>query len=134
MSAADGDQVTYAPDTTTTGERTSTSLPNEVAVCVSLRTSARGRSARGRFYALSVCNDQMVDNNNLSVVAAGQYVSVVGNLLTRITDAGYQATIVSYRSNNAPRPGGPVYYPITGATLVDNIVDSQRRRKPGVGS
>lgn len=134
MSASDGDQVTYAPDATTHGARTAAAFPNEVAVCISLRTSSRGRSARGRFYALSVCQDQMVDNNNLSIAAAGEYVSVVADLLNTVQTAGYLPSIVSYVSNGAPRPGGPVYYPITGATLVDTVVDSQRRRKPGVGS
>lgn len=134
MSQQNGAQVTYAPDTTTAGLRAATPLPNEVSLCVSLRTDSRGRSARGRFYALSVCQDQMADANTISVAAAGEYVAVVAGLMPIIRAAGYEPVIVSYRSNNAPRPGGPVYFPITGATLVDNIVDSQRRRKPGVGA
>jgi hypothetical protein len=134
MGASDGFQVTYAPDAVSTGSRTGAALPNEVAVCVSLRTSSRGRSARGRFYTLSVSLNQMVDDNNLSSAAAAEILSVMDSLLTIIGDFGYLPSIVSYVHDNAPRVGGPVYYPITSAILVDTLVDSQKRRKPGVGS
>jgi hypothetical protein len=134
QSELNGGQFTYAPDTTTTGLRTGLAFPNEVAVCISLRTGSRGRSARGRLYTLSVSANQMVDENNLSSVAAAEIASVGNDLITRITAAGYLPVIVSYVSNKVPRPGGPVYFPITSAVLVDNQVDSMKRRKPGIGN
>jgi hypothetical protein len=76
----------------------------------------------------------MVDDNNLSSAAAAEILSVMDSLLTIIGDFGYLPSIVSYVHDNAPRVGGPVYYPITSAILVDTLVDSQKRRKPGVGS
>jgi hypothetical protein len=42
--------------------------------------------------------------------------------------------VMSRVSGGVPRPGGPVYYPITTVVSTDDIVDSQRRRKPGNGS
>ena len=41
-----GEQVVYAPDTTTTGGNLTAPLPNETSYCISLRSSSRGRSAR----------------------------------------------------------------------------------------
>jgi hypothetical protein len=134
LSVDTGDQFTYAPDTTTAGQVAGSALPNESAFCVSLRTGSRGRSARGRFYTLSVVHAQMFDDNFLTPAAAAAYVAAVQGLITVISDAGWQLTIVSYRHNNAPRVGGPVYFPVSTASAVDNCVDSMRRRKPGVGT
>lgn len=131
---ADGPQYSYAPDTTTVGQLDGTALPNECAFCVSLRTGHRGRSARGRFYTMSVAQAQMLDDNNLTPTAVADLVSDLTALRTAINDPGLLLTIVSYRTDNAPRVGGPVYFPVSGATAVDATVDSMKRRKPGVGS
>jgi len=108
-------------------------LPNEAAFCVSLRTGHRGRSARGRFYTLSVVFDQMADDNFLEPTAAENFRASVGRLMVNLTAEGGLPVIVSYITNNAPRPGGPVYFPITNVTVVDNEIDSMKSRKPGVG-
>jgi hypothetical protein len=129
-----GPQVTYAPDTTTVGTLGGFALPNEVSMCVSLRTGVRGRSARGRWYMLSISDDQLANTNEIDGAAATAMITSLNALLTAITGGGWVPVIVSYRTNNAPRPGGPVYFVITTATVVDNILDSMRRRKPGVGS
>jgi len=129
-----GAQVTYAPDATTTGDLTGVALPNEVSFCVSLRTGNRGRSARGRWYWLSVNQSQMVDDNNLTTQALGDLPGDMNALMAAIEAISFMPVIVSYRTNNAPRVGGPVYFPITNCTAVDSTVDSMKRRKPGVGS
>lgn len=129
-----GPQITYAPDTTTTGDLVGVSLPNEVAFCISLRTPSRGRSARGRWYTVSVNQSQMVDDNNLTAQAVGDFPGDLNALMISIGALSFVPSIVSYISNGVPRPGGPVYFPITNCTAVDAGVDSMRRRKPGVGS
>lgn len=129
-----GPQVTYAPDTTTTGTGDSAEQPNEVSLCVSLRTGSRGRSARGRWYMLSLEADAMADANNVSALHASLCATSLSQLMTAINATGVVPVIVSYVSNKVPRPGGPVYFPITGATVVDTIVDSMKSRKPGVGA
>jgi hypothetical protein len=134
LSVQNGGQYTYAPDTTTVGTLGGFDLPNEVSMCVSLRTGSRGRSARGRWYSLSVTDAQLSGTNTMSPAAITALTSSINALLTTLTNAGYAAVIVSYRTNNAPRPGGPVYFVITSATIVDDVLDSMRRRKPGVGS
>lgn len=134
MHVQNGPQVTYAPSTTVVGTDSTTQLPNEVSICVSLRSGFRGRSARGRWYMLSVTQGNMSSANSITPTHATACATSVQNLLNTITGAGYAPSIVSYRTNNAPRPGGPVYFVITGTMVVDNLVDSQRRRKPGVGA
>jgi len=134
MHELNGPQFTYAPDATTTGTGTATPLPNEVSLCVSLRTGARGRSARGRWYMLSVDEGQMQNTNQVTDAHAEACAASLRNLNSIIIGLGYLLVIVSYVSNKVPRPGGPVYFPVTNAIVVDTIVDSMKRRKPGVGS
>jgi len=133
MSVLNGEQYTYAPDATTTGNVASAVLPNECSMCVSLRTGNRGRSARGRFYTVGVPVAARVDDNNVSVSYAGD-LATAGQALITAFAASLPLTIVSYRSEGIPRPGGPVYFPVTTALVVDRLIDSMRRRKPGVGT
>lgn len=133
LSEENGEQYTYAPDTTTTGTAGGGPLPNEVSLCVSLRTGSRGRSARGRFYCLCVPEDAREDPNTVTAAHAALVVGA-GTALISALDSVAPLTIVSYRNNNAPRPGGPVYFEVTSAVLTDRVLDSMRRRKPGVGT
>lgn len=128
-----GAQFTYAPDTTTTGAKPAP-LPNEVAFCISLRSGSRGRSARGRWFAVSLSGNDRSDPNTLTGAYVSDLVAAMTLLINDLNTAGTPLVIVSYRHAGVIRPGGPVYFPVTSALAVDNIVDSQRRRKPGVGS
>lgn len=134
LTASDGPQFTYAPDTTTAGTGSGSAMPNEVSLCISLRTSSRGRSARGRWFVAGIPNTQMANANNVETSYASAVVSDMQTLINAIETAGQALVIVSYITNNAPRVGGPVYYPVDNALVVDTVVDSQRKRKPGVGS
>jgi len=129
-----GGQFTYAPDSTTTGTITGAAMPNECSVCVSLRSASRGRSARGRFFTAGVPREAMTDDNHINNGYAGALASALGNLITQVAAAGQAVVIVSYFHDNAPRVGGPVYFPLTTALVVDTVIDSQRKRKPGVGT
>jgi len=134
MGNLNGGQYTYAPDATTFGEVNASALPNEVAFCVTLQTASRGRSARGRFYVAALPLGFRLDDNNLTTAAAENYRAALQTLIDDLDTNGKQATIVSYISNKAPRPGGPVYFPILSAVVKDTILDSQRRRRPGIGT
>jgi hypothetical protein len=133
MGVENGDQYTYAPDTTTTGDISTQGLPNETSLCISLRTGQRGRSARGRWFMFGIPISVMADENNVSGSYATSSVSALQTLINDVTGGGNLPVIVSYITDGAPRAGGPVYFTITTALLVDTVVDSQRRRKPGVG-
>lgn len=134
LTTSEGGQFTYAPDTTTVGGVSGDMLPNECAFCVSLHTASRGRSARGRMFIPAIPQAAMVDANNLTGVAASALVSSVQTLINELTTGTRVPVIVSYRHDNAPRVGGPVYFPILSSAATDTLIDSQKRRKPGVGS
>jgi hypothetical protein len=102
-------------------------LPGNVSIAVSLRTGLTGRSARGRWFWQGLTEGQVVGNTldsglGLSIVAA------FNNLITIINAFPSTLVIASYVSNGAPRPGGPVYFIVNTALLVDLTVDSQRGR------
>lgn len=132
LSVHEGAQHTIVPEGTVIGALTGPSMPNEVTLCVSLRSDARGRSARGRAFVLGLSRQGVVENN-VNTGYANDFVNAFTALKTAITTEGWAWVVVSYRTNNAPRPGGPVYFPITSVVVVDLVVDSMRRRKPGVG-
>jgi hypothetical protein len=133
MSEITGAQYTYAPDAATFGEYGGAPMPNEVSLSISLRTGNRGRSARGRYYQLCIGQEGMDGINTVSATYATASVAA-GTALIAALDSIAPLTIVSYVSNKVPRPGGPVYFDVTSAVLVDRVVDSMRRRKPGVGT
>ena len=133
MGSIDGAQFMYAPDATTTGELSGPTLPNEVAICLSFRTGNRGRSARGRMFISGLPDNSRDTPNTISTTYASAILTSGAALLTAFTGTP-QFVIVSYFSEGAARPGGPVYFPVTSVVLTDRVVDSQRRRKPGVGS
>lgn len=133
LATIDGAQFTATYTDATIGGVSGGSMPNEVSLCASLRSGLRGRSARGRFYALAVPRSQVVGNNADPTFVAG-LVTVMTDLKTAIEAAGWLWVIVSYITEGAPRVGGPVYYTVATISYTDNIVDSQRRRKPGNGS
>jgi len=133
MTSDDGAQHTITPVGTVIGTLTEAAMPNEVTFCISLRSAARGRSARGRTYVLAVTREAITANTLLSA-RADQFKADLQALIDDMATAGTPMAIVSYRHDNAPRVGGPVYYQVLTATWVDLIVDSMKRRKPGVGA
>jgi len=133
MSTQNGTQFVIVPETTEAGAIAGGTMPNEVTMCVSLRTGNRGRSARGRTYVLTVPRTK-VSGNNIDATWAGLVKASFEDLVSELDAAGFKLAIVSYRANKAPRPGGPVYFFVTDIVITDLVVDSMRSRKPGVGS
>lgn len=134
MGQQNGFQAVYAPSTTVTGEVITVGLPNETAFCLSLRSHFRGRSARGRWFVAGIPESYRQDANTLTEVAAENYRGALQNYVNLFAAGPPKPVIVSYRSGGIPRPGGPVYFIIENVTVVDLVLDSQRRRKPGVGT
>jgi len=128
-----GGQVSRPPSSPTFGGVGSEAMPNEVTICASLRSASRGRSARGRLFVLGLPKSQVLENNVITahLTALQSAISGIGSEAGVL---GKQWVVVSYRHDGDVRPGGPVYFPITDVLFVDPVVDSQRKRKPGVGS
>lgn len=133
LTVQNGEQVTYATGGPIAGGQPGRCLPNESAFCISLRSTARGRSARGRMFLPAIPVALMDDSNNIGATSAAILAADVNALLAVIRTGGRDPVIVSYRANKAPRVGGPVYFSIATALFTDTLIDSMRRRKPGVG-
>ncbi len=107
-------------------------LPSNVSVCVSLRSQFTGRSARGRLYWIGLTEND-VSFSTISATRLTGIVAAVQAMIDALVAASFRWCIVSYRSGGIPRPGGPVKFIVETALVVDDVVDSQRRRLPGRG-
>lgn len=126
-------QATATPTGPLPGTNVNGSVPNNVSICASIRTGLAGRSARGRWYWQGLTQDT-IDNNTVQSGTLTDIDAALTNLASVIAGIGFNWVIVSYISEKAPRPGGPVYFSVTDVLFVDSIVDSQRRRLPGRGA
>jgi hypothetical protein len=113
------------------GDVTSGSVPNNVALCVSIRTDLRGRSYRGRNYVPGLPVNQ-VTQNTVSAPTVAAIQTSYNDLIAVASGFGAQWVVVSRYTGNAPRVTG-VHRAVTSALIVDATVDSQRRRLPGRG-
>ena len=114
------------------GTASGPAAPNNVALCMSLRTGIRGRSFRGRNYIPGIPRD-LITENTVGAGSVTAYEDAYNGLIGLGGDDGWQQVIVSRFSGGAPRTTG-VTTPVTAAFVVDPTVDSQRRRLPGRGS
>jgi hypothetical protein len=109
-------------------------LPGSIALCLSLRTAFRGRSARGRQYISGLPTTYQ---NNNSITQLGSQAIVDGfnqywsELTTNVVDS--QLVIVSRVQNKVVLPQG-ITYAVNAVIVTDNHIDSQRRRLHGRGS
>lgn len=127
-----GPEATFSAGLPLTGSLSGEALPANCSLAVSLRSNLTGRSSRGRWFWQGFEEGQC----NGSIVSSGTIASIdaaMTNLADVIDSGGWTWTIVSYFSEGVPRPGGPVYFSVQDILLVDNVIDSQRRRLPGRG-
>lgn len=124
--------IGYRPETLVFGAQTTDPLPGNVTIAIKFSTSGRGRSSRGRNYIVGLVETQSAGNAIASSVVE-DFVTAY-NLLPGIAEAeDCQWVVFSRHHNNAPRTTG-LAIPITGASAVDDNVDSQRRRLAGRGT
>lgn len=126
--------ATYTPASPIAGTYSGTPLPNNTTLAVSFRTNGRGRSARGRNYAVGLTETALSSTLGQAVQAtyAADIIEAYEYLLTD-TPADWSWVIVSRYVNGSPRANGLVI-PVTNVILTDLTVDSQRRRLPGRGT
>lgn len=113
------------------GARSSASLPNSVTLAVSLRTAQRGRSHRGRSYVLGLCEDQIA-LNQVDPATVTLYLVAYEQLRQDLITAGHELVVTSFYTAGAPRASG-LSTDVTSISIVDDVVDTQRRRLPGRG-
>lgn len=114
-------------------------MPNNVALCFSLRTGLAGRANRGRIFIGGIPRSAVVEN---SVSAAGfaddMIIALNGLVGPGIVSGGWTLGVAHRRA--VVTPGEPpvwltpgVINPVLNFTLVDDTVDTQKRRLPGRG-
>lgn len=132
LSADDSFSLTFNATPTPAGKVSDGSVPNNCAICISFRTAGRGRSARGRNYVAGLPNGFVAANRVVATVT-DSLVAAYNALVSLAGGAGAVWVVVSRFTNHLPRVSGATF-PITTAVLVDNVLDSQRRRLPGRGT
>lgn len=106
-------------------------LPNNCALVVSFRTEKRGRSFRGRNYVAGIGEGRVLANRVDNPTSAG-IRDAYAQLLVPQTLPGFEWVVVSRFENKQPRVSAEVTK-INSVVLVDDFIDSQRRRLPGRG-
>lgn len=133
LSSETGFEASAPPPGSLPGTNGSPSLPNNVALCCSIRTGHIGRSARGRWYWQGLSEAQVTASHVEPTVGA-DIVNTLIALAGQLATAGFNWVTVSYISGGLPRVGGPLIFGVTDVLLVDEVLDSQRRRLPGRGA
>lgn len=132
LSSETGPTVTIpAPAPAPVGGVGADALPNNCALCISFRAAKRGRAYRGRNY-VSGLPDTLVTQNEANTLLTGALVDAYNGLFTRAATAAVTWVVVSRFAGGLPRVEGNAE-PVQSVVLVDNVVDSQRRRLPGRG-
>jgi len=120
------------------GGSTANIVPGNVTMSISFRTGLRGRSFRGRNYAVGLTEDQVTGNQFVTGLTA-LWQAAYFALIDAAATAGWQWVVVSRFSgvddsgDPIPRAAG-VTTPVIDVVVVDDNVDSQRRRLTGRGT
>lgn len=115
-------------------------LPGSCSLAVSFRTALRGRSFRGRNYVVGVPIEQMADTAAVQSTWAAAWIAAYEEFQTTISTGGWEWVIASRFEGVDPDTGKPipreagVMTPVVTITVVDFVIDSQRRRLPGRGT
>jgi hypothetical protein len=112
-----------------TGALVETCLPNNVSLCLTLRTALTGRSARGRFYCQAPTFSDLITPNTTTVAYADAMVAILSAITANAGANGWTHVITSRYHNGAQRAVG-VTYPVTSIIHRNVRLDSQRGRLP----
>lgn len=124
--------IVSTPGTLVTGDDINEALPNNVSLAISFRTAGRGRSSRGRNYFVGITDEHVAGNTAESGFVSDLTAAYLALGLGGSFDVDAIWCVVSRFHNNAPRTTG-IATPITSVSVVDDTIDSQRRRLPGRG-
>lgn len=110
------------------GEDTSSAMPPQDTIAISLRSMLSGRSRRGRLYHVGLSESQQDGGYITSTVAEG-FVTLYEQLLTAISGVNWIWGVVSYVADGVPRSEG-LFTTISYIVVTDLLVDSMDSRKP----
>lgn len=138
LTSSSSAQVTNVPASVSTGAVLTPGLPSNVTLTVSFRTSLRGRSFRGRNYVVGIPSTDLTPPNTIEGPVVQSWIDAYQGISDALTVADALWVVVS-RFSGVTGAGVPiprtlgVTTPITNVVVVDQTVDSQRRRLPGRG-
>lgn len=138
MSSPTALQHVTVPLTALFGSNTPNIMPGNVTMSISFRTALRGRSFRGRNYAIGITEDQCAGNSFVAGLTA-TWAAAYAPLLDPANVSGSNWVIASRFSGVDPTTKKPipratgVTTPVTAVNVVDDNVDAMRRRLTGRG-
>jgi hypothetical protein len=124
ISTSSQDQYTKPITPPRPGTNGTGSTPGNVTSTVSWRGLFVGRQYRGRTYVVDTPNDAITAGETLTGSRSGILATWAVNLLAALSSVGNPLVVASFTHNAA--------YAVVSA-VIDNILDSQRRRLPGRG-
>lgn len=129
----------FTPATLTLGGAAANIAPNNVTLSVSFRTALRGRSFRGRNYIIGLTEDQIAGNQVIAGVTT-LWQAAYAELLESASTPDSVWVIASRFSGIGGTPPAPlpraagITTPVTSVVVVDDNIDSARRRLTGRGN
>jgi hypothetical protein len=122
----------YVLPSPVSGSRTGDALPAQCAFCVTHLTGLVGRSNRGRTYFGPLAEQDTV-GDLLVAARADAFRNGLVSVRNIMGNAGWTHVVVS-RVRNKVRLPTAITVPVIGYRYTDRVIDTQRRRKLGVGS
>ena len=132
MSVEFGEVVDFLVNPAIVGTVATPAMPANVTLSVKFGTGLAGRSARGRAYHVGIA-EGMVSGDFVTNSPATNILAHWTSLRTALIADDFQLVVVSRQHDGVVLPAG-VVRPVTQITLVDQRVDTQRRRLTGEGN
>lgn len=108
-------------------------VPNNVALSVKRRSNFTGRGARGRIFVAGLPEDSVDTPNHISDAFVTAVEAALNAMQSYLTTAGAQGVIVHRISAGVPLTTA-VVFTIIEWVVMDQVIDSMRRRLPGRGT
>lgn len=115
------------------GGNVSAGKPNNVTVAISRRSGLAGRAARGRIFLPGIAGDMLSTENSITPTFQLLMETAFNLLRVAFDNVDWTEVIVS-RTGPGASPTAAIVYTVIEYLIVDQVLDSMRRRLPGRGS
>ena len=127
LNVPNGEKITLPVSPSIPGGSANASVPNNVAIVITLNTALTGRSFRGRAYHAGLTR-AAVTGNNIDTILAASLVTDYIQLTANLAVANAELVVASFQTLGVPRAEG-VATPVQ-SIAVNTRIDTQRRRLP----
>lgn len=115
------------------GGNASAGKPNNCTIAISRRSGLAGRAARGRIYLPGMAGDMLSTENSISPTFQIAMEAAFNLLRVALDNVDWVEVIVS-RTGAGASPAAAVVYTVVEYLIVDQVLDSMRRRLPFRGT